>query len=435
MPARRRQVVARMQHGQHAQRRHLVHGVALRGGQLASPFGRLQRFVRAVQVRQRVGAAALRHAAEIGLAQRFGALRQPAEGVERRVVVALVQAQVAQVEQGVGIGARARHGRQDVQRFAQQVFGRGQAAQLAHGLGGMRLAGADAARPAGGARQVQRALHPFERRFVVVEAGETVADIDGGGDRAAQLAAFQRRFVALHVVAGGRAQVARRCAPASRGSRAPRRPAARAACRWRRRPGSGRPSAPGRLARRAIRPSAPWPRRPGWRASHRRRCALAAAAASSSASQRAWSPRSTAIEDSSQWASAQPAPSPCATQVACAAMARLSAASSAPCSQATSACTSCRRARACSSATAFQAGQRQQQIALPRSDELLWCNHAGASARTATAAAVRARRRATAAMRFPTALRHVRARTFPFKHSPRKQWRQPATGQAMVITL
>ncbi|MNK85451.1 hypothetical protein D3C87_1053320 [compost metagenome] len=86
----RRQVVARMQHGQHAQRRHLVHGVALRGGQLASPLCRLQRFVRAVQVRQRVGAAALRHAAEVGLAQRFGALRQTAEGVERRVVVALV---------------------------------------------------------------------------------------------------------------------------------------------------------------------------------------------------------------------------------------------------------------------------------------------------------------------------------------------------------
>ena len=73
----------------------------------------------------------------------------------------------------------------------------------------MRLAGADAARPAGGARQVQRALHPFECRFVVVEAGETVADIDGGRDRAAQLPAFQRRLIALHVVAGGRAQVAR----------------------------------------------------------------------------------------------------------------------------------------------------------------------------------------------------------------------------------
>ena len=206
---RQGQVVARVQHRQHAQRRHLVHGVALRGGQLPRTLRRLVRLVRAVQVRQRVGAAALRHAAEIGLAQRFGPLRQAAEGVERRVVVALVQAQFAQVEQRIGIRAGAGHGRQDVQRFAQQFLGGGQAAQLAHCFGRVRLAGADAARPARGPRQVQRALHPFECRFVVVQAGEAVADIDGGRDGAAQLAAFQRRFIALHVVAGSRAEVAR----------------------------------------------------------------------------------------------------------------------------------------------------------------------------------------------------------------------------------
>ena len=137
--------------------------------------GHGQRFLRAVQLRQRMRLAAPRAALEVGLAERVAARFELRGSVQRGVVVAAVERQVAQVFERDGVGARAGQRRQGRQRFVQQVRARRRRwPRLAQRFGGLHQAQADARRPAGRARQFERALHPFERRVVGVQAGEGV---------------------------------------------------------------------------------------------------------------------------------------------------------------------------------------------------------------------------------------------------------------------
>ncbi len=91
--------------------------------------------------------------------------------------------------------------------FVQQFLCRIQSLQAAHGFGGMQQAGSDAARPAGGACQFQRALHLFQCRLMVAQAAQVFAQIGGGNDGGADLAGMQCGLMRLDEMQRGAAIV------------------------------------------------------------------------------------------------------------------------------------------------------------------------------------------------------------------------------------
>ena len=116
------------------------------------------------------------------MAQARGVDLQLAERFECTGVVAGIELQVAAKLQRRGVAAAIGQRRQHIERFVEQRGTRFQLSQAAPGVGRMREAHADAARPTGGTRHVERALHPFQRGAVIIEVRKIDADVDGGRD-------------------------------------------------------------------------------------------------------------------------------------------------------------------------------------------------------------------------------------------------------------
>lgn len=136
----------------------------------------------------------------------FAQLLEEAQGFR---MVAAVERDVAEVFGGDCVIARAGQGRERVERFAQELAGGIEPAEMAQRFRRLHQAARDAQWPSGGPGEGEAALVPFERGVKVIQAGEAVADVGGGGDGARHLAAGKRIVVGADEVPDCRAEFAR----------------------------------------------------------------------------------------------------------------------------------------------------------------------------------------------------------------------------------
>ena len=193
--------MARVDVGQHPQRVDLVNAMRLRCRQRRLRFG--QRGLRLSQLQQRLGLAAQGVAQQVRGLQRLGALLQQLAVGERVGVLVALELHFAQIAQRNRVIARGGLWRHQHHRLLQQFTGCVEALQLAQGPGGLQQGHPHGARPGVGPCQVQPALHPFERRVVVVEVVEFDPEVGGGYDGPPDLAGGQGLRVAGTVVPDG----------------------------------------------------------------------------------------------------------------------------------------------------------------------------------------------------------------------------------------